>query len=381
MRPPSFSIGIEEEYQTIDPETRDLRSHIQAEIIPKGTVVTDHRVKPEMHQSVVEVGTRVCRDIAEAREDIRKLRADMISLARENGLLLAAAGTHPFADWRNQEIYPDERYAKVVSDLQLVARANLVFGLHVHIGIEDRNTTIHIMNSLRYFLPHILALSTNSPFWMGMNSGFKSYRCKVFERFPRTNIPDTYANWADFETFVNLLIKTNCIDNAKKIWWDVRPHPFFSTLEVRVCDIPMRLDETMAIAALIQATVAKLYQLHSRNQSYRQYGRALVMENKFRASRYGLDGMLIDFGKEAEVPVRQLMVEYIEFIDDVVDGLGSRNEINYIYQIMKQGTGADRQLRVFEETNDLKKVVDYMVEETSAGVFVEAPAAKRRGVV
>jgi carboxylate-amine ligase len=288
-------------------------------------------------------------------------------------LLLAAGATHPFADWRTQEIYPDERYKRVVEDLQLVARANLVFGLHVHVGIEDRNTTIHIMNSMRYFLPHILALSTNSPFWMGMNTGFKSYRCKVFERFPRTNIPDTFSNWADFETFVNLLIKTNCIDNAKKIWWDVRPHPFFSTLEVRVCDIPMRLNETMAIAALIQATVAKLYKLHSANQSFRLYGRALIMENKFRASRYGLDGMLIDFGKESEVPMRDLVLEYLEFVDDMVDELGCREEINYVHEILNGGTGADRQLKVFEKTGDLKKVVDYMVEETRLGVFEGSP--------
>ena len=198
-------------------------------------------------------------NIKEARENIQALRREVITLASEHGMLLAAGSTHPFSDWKSQEIYPDERYARVVEDMQLIARANLVFGLHVHIGIEDRNTAIHIMNSMRYFLPHILALSTNSPFWMGMNTGFKSYRCKVFERFPRTGIPDTFANWSEYENFVDLLVKTNCIDNGKKIWWDIRPHPFFNTLEVRVCDIPMRLDETVAIAALIQATVAMLY--------------------------------------------------------------------------------------------------------------------------
>jgi carboxylate-amine ligase len=300
----------------------------------------------------------------------------MITLASEHGMLLAAASTHPFADWKLQEIYPDARYKQVVEDLQLVARANLVFGLHVHVGIEDRNMAIHIMNSMRYFLPHILALSSNSPFWMGMQTGFKSYRCKVFERFPRTNIPDVFANWAEYETFLNLLVKTNCIDNGKKVWWDIRPHPFFNTLEVRVCDIPMRLDETMAIAALIQATVAMLYKLHASNKSYRIYGRALIMENKFRASRYGIDGKLIDFGKEEEVPMRDLMLEYLDLVDDVVDELGSREEINYIHEMLKMGTGADRQLRVFHETGDLKKVVDYIVAETRVGVF-ETTAAKR----
>jgi carboxylate-amine ligase len=373
---PSLSIGIEEEYQTIDPETRDLRSHIQSEILPKAVLATQDRAKPEMHQAVIEVGTRVCRNVKEAREDIQSLRREMITLASEHGMLLAAASTHPFADWKLQEIYPDARYKQVVEDLQLVARANLVFGLHVHVGIEDRNMAIHIMNSMRYFLPHILALSSNSPFWMGMQTGFKSYRCKVFERFPRTNIPDVFANWAEYETFLNLLVKTNCIDNGKKVWWDIRPHPFFNTLEVRVCDIPMRLDETMAIAALIQATVAMLYKLHASNKSYRIYGRALIMENKFRASRYGIDGKLIDFGKEEEVPMRDLMLEYLDLVDDVVDELGSREEINYIHEMLKMGTGADRQLRVFHETGDLKKVVDYIVAETRVGVF-ETTAAKR----
>ncbi len=366
---PSFTIGIEEEYQTIDPVSRDLRSHIQSELIPKGMAMMDERIKPEMHQSVVEVGTRVCANIKEAKADICNLRRDMITLARENNIMLAAAGTHPFADWRNQKIYPDARYAKVVEDLQLVARANLVFGLHVHVGVSDRETTIHLMNSMRYFLPHILALSTNSPFWLGINTGFRSYRCKVFEKFPRTNIPDTFSSWAEYENFVNILVKTNTIDNAKKIWWDIRPHPFFNTLEIRICDIPMRLDETIAIAALIQATVAKLYLLHSHNQSFRQYSRALIMENKWRASRYGLGGLMIDFGKEIEVPVKDLIHEYVQFVDDVVDELDSREELYYIYQMLEQGSGADRQLKVFEETGDLKKVVDYIVAETQVGVF------------
>src|SRR5436309_2717956 len=374
MKKPTFTIGIEEEYQTIDPNTRDLRSHIHSEIIAKGKLRMEERIKAEMHQSVVEVGTGVCKNIKEAKAEVRQLRTEMVKLAHENGLLLAAGATHPFADWRAQEIYPDERYHQVVEDMQLVARANLIFGLHVHVGMEDRETTIHLMNSMRYFLPHLLALSANSPFWLGMNTGLKSYRCKVFDKFPRTNIPDTFSSWSEFENLVNLLIKTNCIDNAKKIWWDIRPHPFFNTLEVRICDIPMRLDETIALAALIQATIAKLYQLHEKNLSFRHYGRSLIMENKWRAARYGIDGMLIDFGKEREVPMRELIHEYLDFVDDVVDELDSREEVEYVHRIMKHGTGADRQLRVFEKTGDLKKVVDYMVEETQAGVFDEAAA-------
>jgi carboxylate-amine ligase len=365
---PSLTIGIEEEYQTVDPQTYDLRSHVQTEILAQGKRVMQERIKAEMHQSVVEVGTGICKNIKDARKDLASLRRSMIALARENGLVLVAGATHPFADWRFQEIYDDERYHQVVEDMQLVARANLIFGLHVHIGVQDRETTIHLMNQARYFLPHLLALSTNSPFWLGMNTGLKSYRTKVFDKFPRTNIPDTFTSWSDYENFVNLLIRTRCIDNAKKIWWDIRPHPFFSTLEFRICDIPLRLDETIALAALIQATVAKLYKLHSKNQSFRQYSRALIMENKWRASRYGLEGMLIDFGVEKEVPERDLILEYLEFVDDVVDELDSRAEIAYVHEILKTGTGADRQLKVFEQTGDLKKVVDYMASETQAGL-------------
>lgn len=372
---PAFSIGIEEEYQTIDPVTRELRSHIDAEIISKGKTRLAEAVKAEMHQSVVEVGTGVCKDIQEARRDLRNLRRSIINLAHENGLRVAAAGTHPFSDWRTQQIYPDPRYETIVEDLKMVARANLIFGLHVHIGIEDRETQIHIMNAARYFVPHILALSTNSPFWLGMDTGLKSYRCKVFDKFPRTNLPDFFQSWSEYQNYTNLLVKTRCIDNPKKIWWDIRPHPNFPTLEFRMCDIPMRLDETIAIAALIQATVAKLYKLHAANTGFRLYRRSLLMENKWRAVRYGLDGKLIDFGKQVEVPLRDLMKEYFAIIDDVVDELGSREEINYIQNILENGSGADRQLRVFRETGDLKQVVDYIIEETKVSVFDESEAA------
>src|SRR5437667_3525370 len=376
---PTFTIGIEEEYQTVDPVTFDLRSHIHAEIIEKGKLILQEKVKSEMHASVVEVGTGVCQNIKEAKEEVKQVRREMTTLAKANGLRLAAAATHPFADWRSQEIHPDPRYKTIVEDMQLVARANLIFGLHVHIGVEDRETAIQLMNHARYFLPHILALSTNSPFWLGMNTGLKSYRCKVFDKFPRTNIPDYFPSWGEYESFIKLLIKTNCIDNAKKIWWDIRPHPFFNTLEFRVCDIPMRVDETIALAALIQATIAKLYKLYTANQGFRLYRRALIMENKWRASRYGLEGKLIDFGKQTEVPARELVLEYLEFVDDVVDELDSREEINYIHEILESGTGADRQLRVFQETGDLKKVVEYMIAETEAGLTESVASARKVG--
>src|SRR3984885_4916967 len=366
---PTFTIGIEEEYQTVDPVTRDLRSHIATEMLAKGKLRLEERVKAEMHQSVVEVGTRICKTIGDARLDLYDLRRQMIGLAREHGLVLVAGATHPFADWRSQEIYPDPRYARVVEDLQLVARANLIFGLHVHVGVEDREAAIRIMNSMRYFLPHIMALATNSPFWLGLNTGYKGYRAKVFENFPRTGIPDAFSSYSEFENYVALLVRTNCIDNGKKIWWDIRPHPFFNTVEVRACDIPLRAEETVAIAALIQATAAYLYRLHAANQDYRQYARPLLMENKFRAVRYGLDGHLIDFGRQQEIPERELLEEYLILVDREVEELGSREAIQGIRKILETGTGADRQLKVFEETNgDLKAVVDYMAQETAAGL-------------
>ncbi len=365
---PSFTIGIEEEYQTIDPVTRDLRSHIETEIIEKGKTQLHEAIKPEMHQSVVEVGTGICANIKDAREQVRGLRCAIIKLATENGLRLGAAGTHPFTDWRTQDINPDERYHIIVEDMKTVARANLIFGLHVHIGVEDREAQIHLMNAARYFVPHLLALSSNSPFWQGMDMGLKSYRCKVFDKFPRTNIPDYFQSWSEYQNFIDLLVHTNCIDNAKKIWWDIRPHPNFPTLEFRCCDIPMRLDETISISALIQATVAKLYKLYEANTGFRLYRRLLIMENKWRAARYGLDGKLIDFGRRIEVPMRDLVEEYLAFVDDVVDELGCREEVEGIRKIVEMGSGADRQLRVFKQTGDLTRVVDYIIAETGYGL-------------
>ncbi len=376
---PSFTLGIEEEYQTIDPETRDLRSHISADIVAKGRTLLAERVKPEMHQSVIEVGTGICNNIKEAGAEIRWLRQSIIELAKKNGLCVAAGGSHPFAQWQKQEIYPDDRYRTIVQDMKMVARANLIFGLHVHVGVEDRETAIQLMNGARYFLPHILALSTNSPFWEGMDTGFKSYRCKVFERFPRTNIPDIYSSWSEFENYVNLLIHTKCIDNAKKIWWDIRPHPYFPTLEFRVCDVPMRADESIAIAALCQAVIAKLYRLHEKNQSFRHYSRALIMENKWRASRYGLDGKMIDFGKQTEVPVRELMVEMLDFVSDVAGELDSQEELNHIRKMVEEGTGADRQLKVFANTGEMRSVVDYMIEQTEQGLETPEKAFAGKG--
>ncbi|HVT59407.1 MAG TPA: carboxylate-amine ligase [Thermoanaerobaculia bacterium] len=365
-----FTLGIEEEFQLIDPLTRDLRSHVQHLLADdEGAAQLRDQLKSELHQSVIEVGTSICRDIHEARREVVELRRNLAALARRNGLTIAAAGTHPFAHWKDQAITALPRYTEIVEDMQQVARANLIFGLHVHVGIEDREVAIHIMNAARYFLPHIFALSTNSPFWQAQNTGFKSYRSKIFDRFPRTGIPDHFTSLSEYENYIKLLIKTGCIDNGKKIWWDIRMHPFFDTLEFRICDVPMRVNETIALAALIQAVCAKLHKLIRQNLGFRLYRRLLLNENKWRAARYGISGKLIDFGKQAEVPCVDLIHELLAFVDDVVDELGSREQIAYIYEVLRHGTGADRQLEVWNHSrHDPQAVVDYIIAETQSGL-------------
>ena len=364
---PAFTLGIEEEFQTIDPVTRELRSHM-SKIVEGGKIILHERVKAEMHQAVVEVGTSICRNIEEARQEVTFLRREIIELADRQNLRIAAAGTHPFSDWQDQLITPNERYDQLIDELRDVARSNLIFGLHCHVGIENRNEGIQIINAVRYFLPHVYALSTNSPFWCGRNTGFKSYRSKVFDKFPRTGIPEFFSSAAEYDDYIALLVKTNCIDNGKKIWWDIRLHPHFDTIEFRICDVPMRVDETICLAALMQALVVKIYKLMRQNLNFRPYRKVLINENKWRAARYGIGGKLIDFGKEEEVPYANLAHELLNFVDDVVDDLGSRHEVEYIDKILEMGTGADRQLAVFDQTQDLKAVVDYIVAETQVGV-------------
>jgi len=362
-----FTLGIEEEYQIIDPVTRELTSHDQ-KIVDKAATLLNDQVKAEMHQAVVEVGTNICQDLDDARQQISYLRRSVSGIANDLGYKIGAAGTHPFSEWEKQLITPNPRYDEIVNELQDTARSNLIFGLHVHVGIEDKRLALHLVNAMRYFLPHLYALSTNSPFWEGRNTGFKSFRSKVFDKFPRTGIPGIFNTYAEYEHYINILVNTRCIDNPKKIWWDIRVHPFFPTLEVRICDVPLTVDETLSITALVQALIAKLYKLRSENLNFQLYHRALINENKWRAGRYGIEGKMIDFGKETEVDTKQLMYELLNFIDDVVDDLGSRKDIEHVEQMLKNGTGADRQLAVYEETKDLKKVVDYITEQTILGV-------------
>lgn len=363
----SFTLGVEEEYMVLDPATHELKSHEQ-KIVQEGQKVIKDKVKAEMHQAVVEVGTDICADIDEAFLDVSNLRKTISGIAESLGFSMGAAGTHPFSHWESQLITDHIRYNELVNELQEAARSNLIFGLHVHVGMESREMANHIANSTRYFLPHVFALSTNSPFWEGRMTGYKSFRTKVFDKFPRTGIPDAFDSIEAYDNYVKLLIKTNCIDNAKKIWWDLRVHPFFNTVEFRVCDIPMTVDETITIAALFQAICARIYMLRSKNLNFIQYSRALLNENKWRASRYGIDGYLIDFGKEEEVNTRALIYELLEFLDPVLDHLGSRHRIAYVHKMLENGTGADRQLAVFEKTKNLVTVVQYIKEQYLAGV-------------
>ena len=362
-----FTLGIEEEFQVLDSDTYRLRSQM-SKIIDDGKVLLQERIKEEMHQSMVEMGTNICENIHQVRDEVSYLRQQVIKLADDEGLKVAAAGTHPFSKWDQQLITPNPRYDAIIQEMADVARGNLIFGMHVHVAIPSREEGLEILNTVRYFLPHLYALSTNSPFWEGRNTGFKSYRSKVFDKFPRTGIPPFFASVAEYDKFVDILVKTNCLDNSKKIWWDIRLHPFYPTIEFRICDVVMTVDEVTCIAALMQCLVAKLYKMNRKNQNFKNYRRLLLNENKWRAARWGIESKLIDFGKEEEVPFAKLMSELLEFIDDVVDELGCRSEVNYVYQILEAGTGADRQLQVFNETNDLVEVTKYIVDQTRKGL-------------
>jgi len=378
-----LTLGIEEEYQIIDPETRDLRTYISELLTQDQIRAKKLDLKPELMQSQVEVGSRICRNVKEAKQEIIRLRRDVFELADENGLQIAAASTHPFARWEDQVITEGTRYRELLDDMQGVARQLLIFGMHVHVGFneepESREVLIGTMNQARYFIPHLLALSTSSPFWRGQNTGLKSYRSVIFESLPRTGIPHSFQSWAEYKRFETMLERVGAfgkLDKRAKIWWDIRPHPVFPTLEFRITDICTTVDECICIAALFQAICAKLLKLRRQNMSWREYRHVHITENKWRAVRYGIEGELIDFGIEQSVPFSHLANELLELLDDVVDELDSREEVNYVHTILREGTSADRQLRVYRQHGGdenreeaLRAVVDYLVSETRRGVI------------
>ncbi|MCU0633815.1 MAG: carboxylate-amine ligase [Gemmatimonadaceae bacterium] len=367
MKEPAFSVGIEEEYQIIDPVTRDLTAGFSRLALEEDAVLAD--VKPELHQCQVEIGSRPCATVAELRGELVSLRGAVIKAARKQGLAIASAGTHPFSNWMNQEMTPKERYLGVKAELQDLAHRLLIFGTHVHVGIDDNEFRIDCLNAARYILPHLLCLSTSSPFWFGRNTGLHSYRSIVFKNFPRTGVPRTFTSWADYQALIDTLMHTKSIPDGSKIWWDVRPHYTYPTLEFRVCDVNTRVDEAICIVAIVQAVAKKLWKLRRDNMTFRVYAADLIEENKWRAVRYGMGGKLIDFGKRQELPAPELIRELIAwFLDDVLDELGTRKEVEYAYTIMAQGTSAQRQLACYQRTGDMRAVVDQLIRETAEGV-------------
>jgi len=362
-----FTLGVEEEFQIVHPETRELHAYI-SRLLEDGKSVLRERVRAEMHQSVVEVGTSVCPDVAAVRGELVEMRGELSRLAKKGDLRIVAASTHPFSDWRRQEITEHVRYHELVGEMQDLARGNLIFGLHVHVGIKNKDVAIELANQVRYFLPHLLALTVSSPMWLGRPTGIASTRSHIFKRFPRTGIPDAFESHAQFQSFVDTLVRTGCIDNGKRIWWDVRVHHIFDTVEVRICDIPTRLDHTMAIVALIQALMRTLHDLYKRNQAWRHYPRSLLEENKWRAARWGIHGKLIDFGRKEERPFKELVAEILDLVRPAARELGCETELAGIPRILEEGTSADRQLQVYESSGqDAKAVVDWLIEETMHG--------------
>lgn len=367
MKPPSLTLGVEEEYQIVDPKTRALKSYIGR--LMEHELPGDVEMKPELHQSIVEVGTKPCKTPAEVRDELIRLRGAVMGLVAEDGLTIASAGSHPFSTWWEQDITPLDRYEDVRRDMGDLAQRLLIFGMHVHVGIEDKEFAIDALNVARYFLPHLLALTTSSPFWIGRNTGLKSYRSTVFRSFPRTGIPTRLSGWSEYQEYIDVLTEVGSIPDGSKIWWDARPHFKYPTLEFRLCDACTRVDEAVCVAAIAQALVLKLWKMRRDNVTWREYSSRLIDENKWRAMRFGFEGKMIDFGKRQERPAPELIREFIEwFLGDAADELGTRKEIEYAYRILDEGSSADRQLATFARTNSLEAVVDQIIAETAEGV-------------
>lgn len=365
MYHPTFNIGIEEEYQMIEPESRALLGYVSQSMAKDRIEIQERtpefRLKQQM-AAVVEAGTPVCADIKEAREQLLRVRTNILELAQASGVRVAAAGTHPFTNWEAAALSP--RYQAMVDDAQMIARRMLAFGMRVHIGVEDRELAVDVMNAMRYLLPHILTLSTSSPFWNSRNTGLKSYRKVLLDALPRTGIPGAFNGYQEYRSYVDTLVRTNSIPDASRIWYDIVPHYRFPTLVIRICDMMPNFRDALAITALIQATVAWMVDLRQRNMTFRLYERTLINENRWRAVRYGLDGRLIDFGTQQEMPARDLIRELLERIEPEALRLNSIDELSHIYTMLERGSSADQQLKVWRESGeDLKAVVDSLIAE------------------
>ncbi len=375
MSEPSFTVGIEEEYFLVSRTTRDIADSPPG-MLERCQELLEGQVSPEFLQSQIEVGTRVCTSLAEARTDLARLRHTVAAVAARHDLAPVAASTHPFAQWDEQKPTDKERYSILARDLQGVARRLVICGMHVHVGIEDEELRIDLMNQVSYFLPHLLALSTSSPFWRGRDTGLKSYRLAVFDELPRTGLPEQFDSWGEYQRQVGRLVGAGLIEDATKLWWDVRPSARFPTLEMRLTDVCTRLDDAVAIAAMFRCLLRMLYRLRRRNQRWRIYARMLVDENRWRAQRYGIDDGLVDFGRGEIVGYPQLLDELLELIAEDAFFFGCEGELRRARDILLRGTSAHRQLATYRaviaggggERAALEAVVDALVAETVEGV-------------
>ena len=373
---PAFTIGVEEEYLLVDLETRDLVRDPDAAVMEECRAIMGSQVSPEFLKAQVEVGTRVFSTVAEARDDLRRLRTALFEVVDRHGLALIAASTHPFADWADQEVTERDRYLLLARDLQVVVRRLVICGMHVHIGIEDRDMRIDLMNQVSYFLPHLLALSTSSPFWHGMESGLKSYRMSVFRSLPRTGIPEHFASWSEYQRHVDVLVEPGLIEDASKLWWDVRPSARYPTVEMRISDVCTRIEDGITIAALYQSIMSMLFRHRSHNRRWRTYANMLVAENVWRAQRYGVEASLMDYGRGELVPYGDLVEEIIDLVREDALELGCLAEVEHAREIVSGGTSADRQLATYRaslsagagERDALNAVVDELITDTRAGV-------------
>jgi len=373
---PTFTIGIEEEYLLVERDSRDLASDPPDALLAECEKQLKELVKPEFLKSQIEVATGVCASVAQARRDLVKLRRTVADIADQHGLAPIAASTHPFSEWQHQHHTDKERYNVIANDMQGVARRLLICGMHVHVGIDDDELRIDLMNQASYFLPHLLALSTSSPFWRGEDSGLKSYRLSVFDELPRTGLPERFDSFAEYRRHADVLSKAGTIKDASMLWWDIRPSNSFPTLEMRITDVCTRLDDAVTIAAVYLCIVHMLYRLRRDNKRWRIYANMLISENRWRAQRYGLDEGLLDFGKGEVVPSADLMVELLDLIDEDARALGCLDEVSRIHDIVEGGTSAHLQLKTYNEAIEggatpkeaLDCVVDMLIAETVRGV-------------
>ena len=370
---PTFTIGVEEEYLLVDKETRDLEADPPQAVMQSCEERMQGQVSPEFMRAQIEVGTRVCHTVDEVRRELARLRSTIVDVTGQHGLAPMAASTHPWARWLDQKTTDRERYDSLSAEMQAAARRLLICGMHVHVGIEDDELRIDLMNQFSYFLPHLLSLSCSSPFWEGENTGLKSYRLTVFDALPRTGLPERFASFAEYRRHVGIMINAGLIQDATKIWWDMRPSDRYPTLEMRVTDVCTRMEDAVTIAALTVSIMRMLYRLRCGNQRWRMYAPMLLMENRWRAMRYGPDEGLIDLAKGEIVPTRDLVEELVELVRHDAEDLGCMAEVERGLKIAEEGTSAHRQVRTYEqaladgasESEALKAIVDMLVEETA----------------